>query len=328
MKSTTKLSVVYPWGDSRRFNAYSNHFRKLYGTRIQKLSIDAGFTCPNRDGIKGTGGCTYCNNKAFNPSYCHTEKPVALQISEGIDFHKWRYRKAVSYIAYFQAYSNTYDSLDKLKILYEEALNFPGVIGLIVGTRPDCIDEKKLEYLSKLSESKYVAIEYGIESCYNKTLNRINRGHSFEESVAAVKKTAEFGINTGAHFIFGLPGETREAMLDQAEIISELPLTTVKFHQLQIIKGTVIEAEYINNPDDFSLFTLEEYISFFIKFLERLNPDFVVERFTGEVPPRYLSGEGWGNIRSDQIVNMIEKQLADNHTWQGKYYKVKSKKEG
>jgi uncharacterized protein len=313
----------FPWGHERRFNAYSNYFRSQYGARVQKVSIDAGFTCPNRDGSKGIGGCTYCNNDAFNPSYCQSVKPVSEQIKEGIEFHKWRYSEAVSYLAYFQAYSNTYAPLGKLMSLYEEALSYPGVVGLIIGTRPDCIDDEKLEYLKELSETYYVAIEYGIESCYNKTLNRINRGHTFEDAVQALQKTAVLGINAGAHFIFGLPGESRKEMLDQVDIISGLPIKTVKFHQLQIIKGTAMEIEYKNNPGDFELFTWEDYLDFFILFLERLNPAIVVERFTGEAPPRYLTGEGWGKKRTDQIVNLIEKRLEELNTWQGRLYEHK-----
>ncbi len=326
MLSINKETNKYPWGHERRFNAYSNYFRNIYGARVQKVSIDAGFTCPNRDGAKGFGGCTYCNNDAFNPSYCKSVKSVSEQIGEGIKFHKWRYNEAVSYLAYFQAYSNTYAPLEKLKILYEEALNYPGVVGLIIGTRPDCIDDEKLEYIKELSERYYIAIEYGIESCHNKTLLRINRGHSFEDAVFTLEKTAALGINAGAHFIFGLPGETRDEMLKQVDIISRLPVKTVKFHQLQIIKGTPMEIEFKNNPGDFELFTWEEYLNFFISFLERLNPAIVVERFTGEAPLRFLTGEGWGKKRTDQIVNLIEKRLEELNTWQGRMYKDKRQK--
>jgi radical SAM protein (TIGR01212 family) len=314
---------VYPWKHERRFNAYSNYFRNIYGARVQKVSIDAGFTCPNRDGSAGLGGCTYCNNNAFNPSYCQPVKSVSEQIEEGIEFHKWRYNKAVSYLAYFQAYSNTYAPLEKLKKLYEEALSYPDVVGLIIGTRPDCIDEDKLEYLKELSHRCYLAVEYGIESCYNKTLKRINRGHSFEDAVWAVERTASMGINTGAHFIFGLPGETHEEMLNQIEIISRLPIRTAKFHQLQILKGTAMEEEFQNNPGDFELFTWEEYLDFFIRFIERLNPAIVVERFTGEAPLRFLSVEGWSKKRNDQIVKLIEKRLEELNTWQGRLYEDK-----
>ncbi len=323
MKQTDIDTAGYPWGHKRRFNAYSAYFRSLYGSRVQKVSIDAGFTCPNRDGTKSTGGCTYCNNDAFNPSYCKPVVSVTEQINEGIKFHKWRYNDAGSYLAYFQAYSNTYASLAVLRDLYEEALEYPGIIGLIIGTRPDCIDEEKLSYLEELSSEYYIAVEYGIESCYNKTLRRINRGHTFEDAVAALERTAAHRIISGAHFIFGLPGESRKEMLDQAGIISSLPLTTVKFHQLQIVKGTSMEAEFRNNPTDFELFTWDEYLDFFIRFLEMLNPGIVVERFTGEAPPRYLTAERWGRKRSDEIVNLVEKKLEELDTWQGKYYNDK-----
>jgi radical SAM protein (TIGR01212 family) len=317
---------TYQWGHERRFNTYSGYFRDIYGARVQKVSIDAGFTCPNRDGSRGLGGCTYCDNDAFNPSYCQPSKSVSEQIGEGIEFHKWRYDEAVSYLAYFQAYSNTYASLDKLKKLYEEALNYPGVIGLIIGTRPDCIDEEKLEFIKELSGKYYVAVEYGIESCYNKTLRRINRRHTFEKAVWALERTTAYGINTGAHFIFGLPGENREEMMNQVDIISGLPVKTVKFHQLQIIKGTAMETEFMNNPGDFELFTWEEYLDFFIAFLERLNPAIVVERFTSETPPRFLTSEGWGKKRTDQLLYLVEKRLEELDTWQGRLYEDKRQK--
>jgi radical SAM protein (TIGR01212 family) len=320
MKEQSNIKQIYPWGDERRFNTYSNHFRKIYGARVQKLSVDAGFTCPNRDGTKGTGGCTYCLNDAFNPSYCDPGKSVTQQIEEGIAFHRWRYSEAVSYLAYFQAFSNTYAPLSRLRELYEEALSYPGVIGIIIGTRPDCVDDEKLSYLSQLSEKHYVAVEYGIESCYDRTLLRINRGHTFEEATDALIKTFSMGLNTGAHFIFGLPGESRDEMLAEAEIISKLPLKTVKFHQLQIVKGTVMEQEFRKNPGDFKLFSLDDYLDFFVTFLERLNPEIVVERFTGEAPPRFLTEIPWGKLRADQVVSLVEKRLEQLDTFQGKLF--------
>jgi radical SAM protein (TIGR01212 family) len=319
----SKKNCKFTWGHTRRFNAYPDYFRKLFGARVQKVSIDAGFTCPNRDGTKGTGGCTFCNNNAFNPSYCIPEKSISRQIEEGIEFHKKRYREAVSYLAYFQAYSNTYAPVETLKSLYEEALRYPGIKGLIIGTRPDCIDNDRLSLLNDISQHCYLSVEYGIESCYDKTLIRINRGHSFEDAVNAVVATAKLGIKTGAHFIFGLPGETRDEMLAEAEIISGLPLKTVKFHQLQIIRDTAMETEYRDNESDFYLFTWEDYLDFITKFLERLNPAIVVERFTGEAPPRFLTERRWGKKRTDQIVSLIEKRLEELDTWQGKYYKDK-----
>lgn len=310
----------YPWGHQRRFNAYANYFQQLFGTRVQKLSIDAGFTCPNRDGRVGEGGCTFCNNDAFNPSYCLPDKSVKQQIEEGIEFHKNRYRRAEHYLAYFQAYSNTYGDLDKLKSVYKQALEFPSVKGLVIGTRPDCINDEQLKYFQELAEDYYIIIEYGIESCYDKTLERINRGHSYQQAVDAIHKTHEYGLKTGAHLIFGLPGESREEQLAEAEILSKLPLNNIKFHQLQIIKGTQMEKEYQSNPEQFEFFSLDEYIEFMISFLERLNPNFVVERFAGEVPPRFQAGPGWGLIRNDQILNKIERELELKNTWQGRLF--------
>ena len=310
----------YPWNHSRRFNAYANYFRNQFGERVQKLSIDAGFTCPNRDGNVGLGGCTYCNNDAFNPSYCLPQKSVLQQIDEGIEFHTKRYRRAEKYLAYFQAFSNTYAPLEKLKGIYNQALEHPAIAGLVIGTRPDCMDEEKLDYFAGLSKNKYLIIEYGIESCYDKTLEIINRGHNFETLVQMLQLTADKGIKTGGHIIFGLPGETRNEMLAEAEILSKLPLNNIKFHQLQIIKGTFMETDYKQNPQNYNFFQLEDYIEFMVDFLEKLNPAFLVERFAGEVPPRFLAGPGWGLIRNDEILQKIEKKLEERDTWQGKFY--------
>ncbi|MFA6925104.1 MAG: TIGR01212 family radical SAM protein [Bacteroidales bacterium] len=308
----------YTWGNNRRFNAYTNWCVKTFGSRLQKVSLDAGFTCPNRDGTIGAGGCIYCNNDGFNPSYCNSNKPITQQLNEGIEFLAVRYRRTSNYIAYFQAYSNTYSSLEKLKKLYEEALSHEGVIGLSIGTRPDCIDDEKLDYLQKLNEKYFITVEYGVESCYNKTLEKISRGHTFEKSVEAIEKTAKRKINTGIHLIFGLPGETRNEMLKEAEIISKLPVHSIKFHQLQILKNTQIAEEYKNNPENFIFFGLGEYIDFIIDFIEMLNPEIKIERFTSEVPPRMIAVPNFGTLRTDRILQMIEKRMEERSTWQGK----------
>jgi uncharacterized protein len=294
---------------------------------MQKVVVDAGFTCPNRDGTKSTGGCSYCNNDAFNPSYCQPVEPLHDQIAKGISFHRVRYRKASKYLVYFQPFSNTYAPLSRLKELYEDALAYPGVAGLVIGTRPDCIDDAKLDYLRELSQEYYIQIEYGVESCYDYTLNRINRQHDFAISEEAIRKTHELGIKTGAHFIFGLPGESYEGMLACAKTISALPLDSVKFHQLQIVKGTEMEHEFDRNPADFHQFSLEGYVDFIVSMAERLNPSIVIERFSGEVPPRFFTGaesdqpgQNWGLIRYDAVLRLIEKEFERRNSWQGRYY--------
>lgn len=308
------------WNHNRRFNAYAEFLKKNFGERIQKVSVDAGFTCPNRDGTVGTGGCTFCNNDAFNPAYCSPAKSISMQIEEGIEFHRKRYRRAKKYLAYFQAYSNTFDSALALHQKYYEALAHPDVAGLVIGTRPDCIDDEKIELLKHISQKHYLIVEFGLESCYDKTLSRINRGHTFAQSVDAIRKMAAAGIKTGAHIVFGLPGETREEMLEEAKILSELLINNLKFHQLQILKNTAMAAEYRLNPSGFNLFSLEEYIDFVISFVERLSPRICIERFTAEVPPRFLEGPGWGLLRTDQILRKIELRMNELDTWQGRLF--------
>ncbi len=314
-------SKTFPWGDTRRFNSYNAYFTKQFGSRVQKISIDAGFSCPNRDSKISTGGCTFCSNDAFNPSYCRPEKTIRQQIEEGIEFHKRRYRRANQYLAYFQPYSNTYKPLDELKKIYGQALEIPEIAGIVIGTRPDLIDEDILQYLAEIQKTHYVIVEYGIESVYDATLKHVNRGHDFATAKRAVELTAAYNLPCGGHFIFGLPGETKPMMLDAADIISQLPLTTVKFHQLQIFKNTTMADEYLQHKEAFHLFELEEYIDFVIDFTERLNPNIVIERFAGEVPPRYLLSEPWMKLRYDEVLTRIEKRMEERDTWQGKSYK-------
>ena len=312
--------MLFPWGNQRRFNSYISYCQQTYGSRLQKLSIDAGFSCPNRDGTKGIGGCTYCVNDAFNPSYCQPGKSVTQQINEGIPFHRTRYKRAGGFIAYFQAYSNTYASIADLRKRYEEAIVHPEITGLSIGTRPDCLSQDVLDLLVEINKQKSVAVEIGVESCYDTSLDRICRGHSFAEAVDAITRTSKTGLHTAAHFIFGLPGETIDDMLKMAGIISDLPLNSVKFHQLQIIKGTAMEQEFADKPQDFVTFTLEAYIDFIVDFLERFNPAIMIERLSGEVPPRFLAGPSWGLIRNDQVLQRIEKRLAERESWQGRLF--------
>ena len=308
----------YGFPDGKRYSSFVGYFKRKYGERLQKIVLDAGFTCPNRDGKVGRGGCTYCDNAAFHPSYSTAGKILYQQMEEGIEFHKVRYRTTEHYLAYFQSFSNTYAPLERLKQLYTEALSHPSVVGIVVGTRPDCVDEEKLDYLAELAKDHVVIVEYGIESCYDKTLARINRGHDFETARKAVMMTAERGIDVGAHFILGLPGETREMMLESCRLINELPLRSAKFHQLQIVKGTRMEKEYEECPQDFERFTLDEYLDFFADMLERLRPDLYIERFAGEVPPRFVNETPWGLIRNAELLRLLDKRLEERDTWQGR----------
>lgn len=289
--------------------------------KVQKISINAGFTCPNRDGTKGWGGCTYCNNQTFSPEYCHTEKSVTEQLDEGVRFFSRKYPE-MKFLAYFQAYTNTYDAMESLIAKYEEALAYPGVVGLIVGTRPDCMPDELLNYFDQLSHRTFVLIEYGVESTLNKTLERINRGHSYEESVEAIRRTAERGIYVGAHLILGLPGESKEEIIGHAARMSRLPLTTLKLHQLQLIRNTRMAREYTGNPGDFHLYKVDEYIDLVIDFVERLAPRFAVERFVSQSPKELLIAPDWG-LKNFEFTAKVDKRFAERNSWQGKFFEEK-----
>lgn len=381
------------YSDGKHYNSFVGYYRRRYGERVQKLVLDAGFSCPNRDGTVGWGGCSYCDNAAFHPGYSTPGKALLAQIEEGIEFQRVRYPRVRHYLGYFQAYSNTYGTLERLQRAYEEVLSHPEVVGIVIGTRPDCVDEEKLDYLSGLAggrvlkgwrrtfggsgidggwanersadsgsgangwraddrstndrrtndrrtndrstnngsadgglpegktiDAPIVVVEYGIESCYDATLRRINRGHDFECARRAVEMTAERGLDTGAHFILGLPGETREMLLDQCDAISSLPLRSVKFHQLQIVKGTAMEKEYAADPSAFYRPGLDEYLDFVIDILERLRPDLYIERVAGEVPPRFVNDTPWGLVRNFEILRMLDRRMEERGARQGRLF--------
>ncbi len=302
---------------NKRYNDYSSYFKALFSQRVQKIAIDAGFTCPNRDGSKGKGGCTYCNNNTFNPHYCSPKKSVSTQLNEGIAFFSAKY-KTQMYLCYFQAYSNTYADIDYLKSIWQEALSHPLVVGLVIGTRPDCISADILDYLAELSKSYYIVLEFGIESTIDKTLEYINRCHSYADSVDAITQAAERGIETGAHLILGLPGESSEDLLLHAKRVSNLPLKTLKLHHLQIIKNTVMYKDYMEHPERYDLFTAESYIEFVTEFIQYLRPSIVIERFISESPGNLLVAPKWGGLKNFEIVHKIEKRLKETDRWQGK----------
>ena len=302
-----------------RYNELSAWFSDVFSCKVQKISLNAGFTCPNRDGTVGYGGCTYCNNQTFNPSYCRTDKSVTEQLEEGKMFFSRKYPE-MKYLAYFQAYTNTYGELQELKRKYEEALSVPGVVGIVIGTRPDCMPDDLLDYLEDLNRKTFLVVEYGVESTDNGTLKRINRGHTFEVAQEAIRRTAERGIRVGAHIILGLPGETKDMLVKQAGVLSALPLTTLKLHQLQLIKGTKMAFEYENHPEDFHLYTADEYIDLVIDYVEHLRPDIVLERFVSQSPKELLIAPDWG-LKNHEFTDKVKKRMRERDSYQGKQYK-------
>ena len=291
------------------YRSYKQFLQEQFGENMLKLPIDAGFNCPNRDGSVGTGGCTYCLNSAFVPRYCSSEKNILQQIEDGIAFHQQRGRVGNAYLAYFQAFSNTHAPIEQLRKLYETALSHPKIQGLIIGTRPDCVNDEKLDYIDSLKQQAFISIEYGIESCYDRTLQRINRGHDFATAQWAVEQTASRGIHIGAHFIIGLPGETPEDWLNSIPLINKMPINSIKFHQLQIIKGTKMEQEFQEHPEDFHRYNMEDYIDLMVETVKRLRSDIVIERFASEVPPKYLSANPWKLQRYNVILQKIRGKL-------------------
>jgi len=314
------LMSQFLWGGAKRYHDFFGYYKGKFNGRVQKISIDAGFTCPNRDGLRGTGGCSYCNNLTFSPAYCNLEKSVANQLNEGIEFFSRKYT-SMKYLAYFQAYSNTYAPLKSLKILYEEALSHPEVVGLVIATRPDCLSTENLDYLHKLAQNHYIMVEIGLESHLNSSLEKMNRGHSFEESIWAITETAKRKIHNCAHLILGLPGETDEDFLDQARMISRLPVENLKLHQLQIHKNTRLFNEFGDHPEEFHMFTVDEYLDLCVRYLELLNPEIIVERFVSEAPDDLLVAPRWG-LKNFEFTAKLEKLLEERNTWQGKNFQV------
>ena len=301
---------------SMPYNDYGTWLRQRFPYKVQKISVDAGFTCPNRDGRLGTGGCIYCNNDSFNPSYCQREKSVKQQLVEGKEFFRRKYPE-MRYMAYFQAFTNTYSTLDHLKSLYEEALDVEDVVGLVIGTRPDCIDDTLLDYLTQLARQTMVTLEYGIETANDDTLRLIRRGHDFQCVRDAVERTKGRGIVIGGHVILGLPGEDAEESVRQATIMSELGLDVLKIHQMQIIRGTRLAQMYAENP--FHLYSPEEYSELIVRYLEHLSDDMVVERFASQSPKEMLIAPKWG-LKTYELTNLIVNKMKREGRRQGSLF--------
>lgn len=287
------------------YNDFGTWIRRRFPFRVQKIAVDAGFTCPNRDGRLSTGGCVYCDNRTFNPSYCNPLKSVTEQLEEGKRFFRRKYPD-MKYLAYFQAFTNTYAPVSKLRKLYEEALCVPDVVGLVIGTRPDCVSDELLDYLKGLNRRTFLLVEYGVETANDATLRLINRGHDFACARQAVERTHQRGILTGAHVILGLPGEDAAESLRQAPIISSLPIDILKIHQLQIVKDTRLAALYEEKP--FHVYTVEEYLDLIARYISLLRDDLILERFVSQCPPEKLIAPRWG-LKNHEFTDLLRNKL-------------------
>jgi len=305
------------FSNNKRYNDYSSFIKQRFSERVQKISLDTGFTCPNRDGTKGVGGCTYCNNNSFNPDYCKPDKSITQQLDEGIAFFSKKY-KTQQYLAYFQAYTNTYADINLVKRLYNEAIKHPQVIGLVIGTRPDCINDDLIDYLSHLAKDYYISLEFGVESTLERTLVDVNRCHTFKETIEAYELAKNRGLHLGAHMIIGLPGETREEILNHTKALNKLPINSLKLHQLQIVKHTMMAKQFKDNPEQFSLFTADEYLNLICEFVALLRPNIIIERFISQSPQHLLMAPKW-NLKNFEMVAKIDKKLAEKDLWQGKF---------
>ncbi|MGB2692708.1 MAG: TIGR01212 family radical SAM protein [Thermodesulfobacteriota bacterium] len=299
-----------------RYNTYRPYIKEKLGYRVNKLSVDMGFTCPNRDGNLAIGGCVYCNNDSFVPPYARARFSMDEQVSNGMEYLRKRF-KAEKFIIYFQSYTNTYDSVEKLEEMYRKALAYDDVIGLAVGTRSDCVDEEKLDMFEELAKDYYVSLEYGIESIYDKTLEFMNRGHDYQSVLDAIEMSKGRGFEIGAHIIVGMPTETKEEMLQMADEVSSLGIDVFKVHNLHIVRNTPLARMYKAEP--FELFGFKEYITFIVDFLERISPDMIIERLFTDTPHQLLIAPDWGKSHL-QILQAIEAELEKRDTFQGRLY--------
>lgn len=300
------------------FRSNSEYIRKTFGERVQKIAINTGYSCPNRDGTKGLGGCTYCNINSIKPDYAKPKKSIHQQLAEGIDFFSKK-NSGNKYLAYFQSYTNTYNNIDVLIKDYEEALSYEGVLGLVIATRPDCIPDGLINYLSNIAKTKYISVELGIESTNDDTLKKINRCHSYQETIDAITTLSKNGITVGGHLILGFPWESREEMIQHAIRISQLPLQQIKLHHLQVLHNTELARQYSVNA--FPLMSVNEYLDLIVNFLEHLRSDIVVQRFIAESPKKLLIAPQWNGIRNRDFTTMVESKMRELNTWQGKKYK-------
>lgn len=309
-----------PFGE-RRYHAWNEHVKARYGGRVQKVSVIGGFTCPNRDGLVGTGGCTFCNNASFTPGYLNRRQPITQQIDAGLDFLRRRYPGTPHFIAYFQSYSNTYGEFERLRACYQEALAHPQISGLAIGTRPDCLPDVVLDYLAELARAHIIELEIGVESCNDAALARVNRGHDFAASVDAIGRAAARGLEVTAHLMLGLPGESHASMVDGARQLSALPIRALKLHQLQLVRGTALAREWQRQPEAVPLLGEQACIELLADFVEHLSPSILLQRVGSEVPPTQKLAPHW-NLRLSELAPRLSAELARRASWQGRHYRA------
>jgi len=301
----------------KRYNDFNSYLRSLFGCRVQKITVDAGLSCPNRDGTVSTGGCIFCNARGSGTGAFSRGLTITEQVAQGKKFLARRY-KAKKFLVYFQSFSNTYAPVDKLKMLYDEALDDEDVVGLSIGTRPDCVDRPVLELLQEYAGRRLIWIEYGLQSASDKTLEFINRGHDVRSFENAVKATSNRGIKICAHVIIGLPGETRKDILNTAGAISDLGIDGVKLHLLYVVKGTPLEALY--RKGDYRCLEQQEYVDLVCDFLEHIPPQMVIQRLTGDPHPEELAAPQWARKKTDTL-GKIRETLEKRNSWQGLKYR-------
>ena len=307
------------YNNDERFYRYSRYLEQKFGTKVQKLSINAGFSCPNRDGTIGTEGCIYCNNQSFTPKYCTPSTSITEQIDKGIKF--FERKRHYSYLGYFQSYTNTHTEPEKLYRKLLDVIENQDIVGVVVSTRPDCFGSEIIKALLKINNLKPLMVELGVESTLNRSLELLNRGHDYQQVCDSVHRLSNAGIETGAHLILGIPGETREEIVNHANEISKLPISTVKLHQLQIIKNTKLAEMYRNGSVSVKLLDWREYVELCVDFIEHLRPDIAIERFASQAAPELLEVSVWKNIRSYHVTNLVQNKLVERNTFQGKLYK-------
>ncbi len=300
-----------------RYNALGFNLRSRFGGRVQKVSIDAGFTCPNVDGSVATGGCTFCDNRSFSPSRRIKRREISAQIDEGIRRLRLRYKNCEQFLAYFQPATNTYAPVDRLREVYETALEHPLVVGMAIGTRPDCVPDDVLDLLEEIASKTYLSVEYGVQTIHDRSLEWMNRGDKYASFPDAVARSQNRGFEICSHVILGLPGESHKDMMATAREMAAQPIHSIKVHNLYVVNNTPLADQVA--AGEVEMISLEDYVKTLVDFLELLPPKMIVERVSGDAPPDYFVGPEWC-LNKGNILKAIDAEFTNRDSWQGKRY--------